>query len=76
MPKDANFQHLHKAVCKLGYTIFSICDGCLITGDHQIFISCNTFLQATRASSRDVTAIKKAIKYFCLRASEWSIVLL
>ena len=50
---------IFKTVQKLGYTVFSICDSCLITSDHQILIGCNTFLQATRKSSHDVTTIKK-----------------
>ena len=62
-----------KLFIKLGYTVFSICDGRLITGDHWILVGCNTFLWASTASSRDVTAIKKAIKIFSL-ACKWSIV--
>ena len=58
MPKDAEFHYLHKAVRKLGYTVFSICDSHLITGDHRILIGCNTFLQEFKASSRDITTIK------------------
>ena len=54
---------------KLDYTVFSTCDSSLITSDHRILIGCNTFLWATWASSRDVTAIRKIIKIFCLRAS-------
>ena len=54
-----NFTIFTKLFTKLGYTVFSICDGRLITGDHQILIDCSTFLRATGASSCDVTAIKK-----------------
>ena len=43
-----------------------------MTGYHQIPIGYNTFIQVTTASSRDVTAIKKAIKIFSL-ACKWSI---
>ena len=67
-----NFIIFTKLFTKLGYTVFSICDSRLITGDHQILIGCNTFLWRSRASSRDVTAIKKAIKIFSL-ACKWSI---
>ena len=65
-----NFTTFTKLFEKLEHTVFSICDSHLITGDHRILIGHNTFnLWATRASSRDVTAIKKQSKYFCLRAS-------
>ena len=60
-----------KLFAKLGYTIFSICDSRLITGDHRIPISCNMFLRATRASSCDATTIKRVIKIFLL-ACNWS----
>ena len=53
---------VHRTVC-------FVRDGCLITIDHWILIGCNTFLWATRASSRDVTAINCSSKYFCLHAS-------
>ena len=51
---------------KLGHTILPICYNRLITVDHWIPIGCNTLLQASTASSYDVTAIKKAIKIFSL----------
>ena len=51
---------------ELGYTVWFICDTCLITADHQILIDRNTFLRASRASSRDVSAIKKLITYMQL----------
>ena len=59
MPKEAEIYCLLKVPAQLGYTIWFIHDGCLITVDHQILIGCNTFLQASRASIRDVSAIKK-----------------
>ena len=46
--------------------VFSICDSCLMISDHWILISCNTFLQAARASSCDITANNKVIKMFLL----------
>ena len=69
MPKDAGFYYFHKAFAKLGYTVFSICEGRLITDDHWILIGCNTLL---RVSSCSVTAIKRAIKIFS-PARKWSI---
>ena len=68
-----NFNIFTKLFAKLGYTLFSICDSRLITGDHQILIGCNTFLRAIRAYSRDVTAIKKVLKIFFL-ACKWSVI--
>ena len=67
-----NFIIFTKLFVQLGYTVFSICDSRLITGDHRILVGCNTFLWGSRASSRDVTAIKKAIKIFLLTC-KWSI---
>ena len=64
-----NFTIFTKLFKNFGYTIFSICDSHLITCNHQILIGCNTFLRATRASSRDKTAIKKVIILIC----KWSI---
>ena len=57
---------LLKSFAQLGYTICFICDGCLIPVDRRIPIGCNTFLRTSRASSRDVDAIKQLI---CLRAT-------
>ena len=47
---------------QLGYTICLVRNSCLIPVDRRISIGCNTFLQASRASSRDVNAIKQLIK--------------
>ena len=57
---------------ELGYTVWFIRDTRLITIDHQIPIGCNTFIQASRASSHDVSVIKKLIKIFPLTCN-WSI---
>ena len=46
---------------KLGHTVLPICDNRLITIDHWILISCNTFLRASRTSNHDITTIKKVI---------------
>ena len=51
---------------ELGYSTYFVRDSRLIIVDHRILIGCNTFLRATRASSRDVTAIKKVIKILSL----------
>ena len=51
---------------ELGYTVWFDRDTRLITIDHRIPIGCNTFLWASRASSRDVSAIQKLIKIFLL----------
>ena len=67
-----NFTTFTELLAKLGHTILPICDNRLITADHRIPIGCNTFLWASRASSHDVTAIKKVIKIFSL-ACKWSI---
>ena len=48
-----------KLLEELGYTIWFIHDTCLITVNHWIPIGCNTFLWESRASSRDVSTIKK-----------------
>ena len=66
-----NFTIFTELFAKLGHTVLPICDNRLITVDHQIPIGYNTFLQASRASSHDITAIKKAIKLFSL-ACKWS----
>ena len=64
-----NFTIFTELFAKLGHTALAICDNRLITVDHRILIGCITFLQASTVSSHDVTAIKKAIKYFHLYAS-------
>ena len=51
---------------ELGYNIWFDRDTCLITVDHRIPIGCNMFLRASRASIRDVSAIKILIKIFSL----------
>ena len=51
---------------EFGYTVWFVRDTCLIVVDHRIPIGCDTLLQASRASSRDVNAIKKLIKIFSL----------
>ena len=51
---------------ELDYTVWFVRDTRLITVDHRIPIDCNTFLWESRASSRDVNAIKKLIKIFSL----------
>ena len=70
--KMPNFIIFTELFAKLGYTEVSICDSRLITSDHRILNGCNTFLRGSRASSRDATAIKKAIKIFSLTC-KWSI---
>ena len=55
---------LLKSFTQLGYTICFVRDGCLIPVDRRIPIGCNTFLRASRASSRDIRAIKQLIKIF------------
>ena len=60
---------LLKSFAQLGYTVCFVYDGCLIPVDCRIPICCNTFLRASRASSRDVSAIKQLIKYFHLHAT-------
>ena len=67
-----NFTTFTELFAKLDHTVLPICDNRLITVDHRIPIGCSTFLRASRASSHDVTAIKKAIKIFSL-AWMWSI---
>ena len=57
---------LLKSFAQLGYTICFACDSCLIPVDRRIPIGCNTFLWASRTSSRDVGAIKQLIKIFSL----------
>ena len=69
MPTFTIFTEL---LAKLDHTILPICDSHIITIDHLIPTGCNTFLWASRASSHDVTAIKKLIKIFSL-AYKWSI---
>ena len=59
MPKMPNFLIFTELLAKLGSTVLPICDNHLITIDHRILIRCNTFLQASRASSHDVTTNKK-----------------
>ena len=59
-----NLIALSDSFAELGYTAYFVRDSCLIIVDHWILISCNTFLWATRASSRDVTAVNKVIKIF------------
>ena len=66
MPTFTIFTEL---LAKLGHTIAPICDNHIITIDHLIPTGYNTFLWASRASSHDVTTIKKLIKYFHLRTS-------
>ena len=68
MLKDSEIKFivLLKSFAELGYTIQFIRDSRLITVNHRIPIGCNTFLWASRASSRDVTTIKKVIKTFSL----------
>ena len=61
-----NFTIFTERFAKLDHTVLPICDNRLFTVDHQIPIGCSTFLRASRASSHDVTAIKK---YFRFRAS-------
>ena len=68
-----NFTIFTGLFAKLDHIVLPICDNRLITVDHRIPIGCSTFLRASRASSHDVTAIKKAIKIFSL-ACKWSIV--
>ena len=51
---------IHCLITEFGYTVRFIRDSCLFTIDHWIpigYISFNTFLQASRASSRHVTTI-------------------
>ena len=67
-----NLITLSESFTELGYTAYFFCDSCLTIVNHKILISCNTFLQATTASSCDITAIKNVIKMF-LPASKWSI---
>ena len=57
--KMVNLIVLSVSLAELGYTVYFVHDSRLIIIDHRILIGCNTFLQATRASSCDVTAIKK-----------------
>ena len=64
--KMVNLNTLSDSFSKLGYSAYFVRDSRLIIVDHQILIGCNTFLRATRASSRDVTAIKKVIKILSL----------
>ena len=64
---------LLKSFAQLGYTVCFVRDGCLIPVDRRIPIGCNTFLWASRASSRDVSAIKQLIKIFSLTCN-WPIV--
>ena len=52
--KMLNFTTFTKIFAKLSYTIFSICDSCLITSDHLILIGCTKFLQVSRSSNCDV----------------------
>ena len=54
MPKSIVFLN---SFAELGYTVCFVRDGCLIAVDRRIPIGRNTFLWATTASSRDVTAI-------------------
>ena len=61
-----NLIALSDSFAELGYTAYFVCDSRLIMVDHWILIGCNTFLRATRASSCDVTTIKKVIKIFSL----------
>ena len=63
---------LLKSFAQLGYTVCFHHDGCLIPVDRPIPIGCNTFLQASRASSRDISAIKQLIKIFSLTCN-WPI---
>ena len=63
---------LLKSFTQLGYTVCFVRDSCLIPVDRQIPIGCNTFLQASRASSCDVSAIKQLIKIFSLTCN-WPI---
>ena len=67
-----NFTIFTELFAKLDHTVLPICDNHLITVDHRIPIGYNTFLRASRASSHDVTAIKKGNKIFSL-ACMWSI---
>ena len=64
--KMVNLIALSDVLAELGYTAYFVRDSSLIIVDHRILIGCNTFLRATRASSRDVTAIKKVIKILSL----------
>ena len=57
--KMVNLIALSDSFLEMGYSAYFIRDSHLIIVDHRIFIGCNTFLWATRASSCDVTAIKK-----------------
>ena len=68
-PKDAESIVLSKPFAQLGYTVCFIRNGCLIPVDHWIPIGCNTFLWSSRASSRDISAIKQLSKYFRLCAN-------
>ena len=63
-PKDAEI--LSKSFAQLGYTVCFVRDSCLIPVDRRIPIGCNAFLQASRAFSRNASAIKQLIKIFSL----------
>ena len=63
---------LSKLFAQLGYTVCFVRDGYLFPVDHRIPIDCNTFVRASRASSREVSAIKKIIKIFLLTCN-WPI---
>ena len=63
-PRDAKIYRPLESFTQL---VCFVHDGCLIPVDRRIPISCNTFLWTSRASSRDVSAIKQLIKYFQLR---------
>ena len=63
---------LLKSFAQLGYTVCFDRDGCLIPVDRLLPIGCNTFVQASRASSHDVSAIKQLIKIFSLTCN-WPI---
>ena len=63
---------LLKSFAQLDYTVCFVRDGCLIPVDRWIPIGCNTFLWAPRASSHDVSTIKKLIEIFLLTCN-WPI---
>ena len=60
MPNEAEVYCLLKLFAQLGYTVWFVRDGCLITVDHQILNGTSQYiLQPSRASGHDVSAIEK-----------------